>query len=122
VTQTFTDWSKIDGRELLPGLTSWSGTGDSLQLVKTELAPGIDFEPHSHTHEQFLLVLSGTFECLLDGKTIRSGPGGVFYFAPNQPHGGRVIGHEPVVVIEAFHPPRTDYAPDTWHADHDVPR
>jgi quercetin dioxygenase-like cupin family protein len=122
MAETFTDWSKIDGRELLPGLVSWSGTGQSLQLVKTQLAPGCDFTPHSHPHEQFMAVLSGTFECVVDGRTIRSGPGGVFYFAPNQPHGGRVIGEEPVVVMEAFHPARRDYASDTTQADHDSPQ
>lgn len=122
IAETFTDWSKTDGRELLPGLVSWSGTGEALQLVRTQLAPGIDFEPHSHPHEQFMAVLSGTFECRVNGETIRSGPGGVFYFAPDQPHGGRVIGDEPVMVVEAFHPPRRDYAPDTSHADHDSPR
>jgi hypothetical protein len=42
-------------------------------------------------------------------------------FPPNQPHGGRVIGLEPVVIIEAFHPPRKDYTPETQRADHDRP-
>jgi quercetin dioxygenase-like cupin family protein len=122
VSRTFVDWSKTQGRELLPGLVSWSSTGEELQLVKTELAPGCDFPPHSHPHEQFIAVLSGTFECDVDGATIRSGPGGVFHFASNQPHGGRVIGDEPVVMIEAFHPTRADYAPETMQADHDSPR
>jgi quercetin dioxygenase-like cupin family protein len=91
VSETFVDWNEVDGRELLPGLTSWSSTGKGLQLVKTKLAPGCDFAPHSHPHEQFLAVLSGVFECSVDGTTIRSGPGGVFYFASDQPHGGRVF-------------------------------
>ena len=121
MAETFVDWNQMDGRELLPGLVCWSGTGEALQLVKTELAPGCDFEPHSHPHEQFLVVLGGMFECRVDGRTIRSGPGGVFYFGPNQPHGGRVIGDEPVLLLEAFHPIRTDYKPNTRHADHDTP-
>ena len=119
--ETYTDWSDLDGRELLPGLVSWSGTGIALQLVKTQLAPGCDFPPHSHPHEQFMAVLSGTFECIVDDSVIRSGPGGVFYFAPDQPHGGRVVGDEPVLLMEAFHPVRRDYAPDTLSADHDSP-
>jgi quercetin dioxygenase-like cupin family protein len=122
VPETFVDWNTIDGRELLPGLTSWSSTGLHLQLVRTELAPGCDFSPHNHPHEQFLAVLSGTFECAVDGTVIRSGAGGVFHFVPGQPHGGRVIGDEPVVIIEAFHPVRQDYAPDTMTADHEAPR
>jgi len=121
MTQTYADWTKLEGRELLPGLVSWAGTGSALQFVKTQLAPGTEFAPHSHPQEQFMAVLSGTFECIVDGTTIRSGPGGVFYFASNQPHGGRVVGDEPVVVMEAFHPVRRDYAPETLRADHDSP-
>jgi quercetin dioxygenase-like cupin family protein len=66
-------------------------------------------------------VLAGTFECIVGEQVIRCAAGGVFYLPPNQPHGGRVIGLEPVVIIEAFHPPRDDYTPGTRRADHDRP-
>jgi quercetin dioxygenase-like cupin family protein len=122
MSETFTDWNTIGGREVIPGLTCWASTGTNLQLVKSQLAPGTAFTPHSHPHEQFLLVLGGTFECLVNETAIRSGPGGVFHFAPDQPHGGRVVGDQPVVILEAFHPIRRDYAPSTTAADHDTPR
>lgn len=118
---TFIDWNTTPGRELMPGLTAWASTGTSLQLVRSVLAPGCAFEPHTHPHEQFLAVLSGAFECTAGEDTIRCGAGGVFYFPANQPHGGRVIGSGPVMIIEAFHPPRNDYRPETQRADHDRP-
>jgi quercetin dioxygenase-like cupin family protein len=118
---TFIDWSATPGRELMPGLTAWASTGASLQLVKSVLAPGCSFEPHTHLHEQFLAVLTGTFECIVGEQVIRCGAGGVFHFPANQAHGGRVIGLEPVAIIEAFHPPRKDYTPETRRADHDRP-
>jgi hypothetical protein len=30
-------------------------------------------------------------------------------FEPNEVHGSRVIGEEPVIQIDAFHPAREDY-------------
>lgn len=122
MADTFLNWNSMPGRELMPGLTAWASTGESLQLVKSVLAPGVAFAPHAHPHEQLLVVLSGTFECTVGGQIVRSGADGVFQFAPHLPHGGAVVGSEPAVIIEAFHPPRLDYTSQTQHADHDEPR
>ena len=119
---TFTEWRDNDGRALMPQTLSWTATGEKLQVVMTRIEPGREFPPHSHPHEQFCIVLDGTFEFDVEGAGTRAlGPRGVFYFAPNQAHGGRVVGDEPVTLIEAFHPARLDYVPGS-DVDHDTPQ
>lgn len=119
---TFTEWRDEDGRALMPQTLVWTATGEQLQVVLTQIEPGREFPSHSHPHEQFCVVLQGTFEFEVEGAGSRAlGPRGVFYFAPNQAHGGRVIGDEPVTLLEAFHPVRHDYTTDSA-LDHDVPQ
>jgi quercetin dioxygenase-like cupin family protein len=80
------------------------------------------FPAHSHPHEQFVVGLDGLLEFEIEGKGKRTlGPHGVFYFAPNERHGAKVVGDRPVTIVEAFHPIRLDYV-DGATADNDVPR
>lgn len=120
--ETFIDWDAEEGRVLMERTRCWTATGQQLQVVLTTIEPGREFPPHSHPHEQFCVVVSGVFEFDVEGAGTKAlGPRGVFYFAPNQAHGGRVIGDEPVTLLEAFHPIRHDYTADST-LDHDVPQ
>lgn len=122
MSETFIDWNTDEGLVLMERTRCWTATGEQLQVVMTTIEPGREFPAHSHPHEQFCVVLSGTFEFDVDGSGSRAlGPRGVFYFEPNQAHGGRVIGDEPVTLLEAFHPVRHDYTAEST-IDHDVPQ
>lgn len=113
--------STKEGRRLFPSTRSWIATGEALQIVKSTIEAGGVFAPHSHPHEQFCVVLSGEIEFEVDGRgTHTLGANGVFYFAPNERHGAKVIGDEPVTILEAFHPIRADYLAE-GPRDHDAP-
>ena len=50
--------------------------------------------PHSHVHEEMLLIREGLLEVTIGGKTTRLGPGSAAYLASNQEHGWRNVGTE----------------------------
>jgi unsaturated pyranuronate lyase len=119
--QKFTDLLSIDARELAPGALAQPITGRNVQLVRTEIQPGCVFAPHRHPHEQFILVIDGAIEFDIDGEQRALGPMGVFYFEPGALHGARVVGDEPVSLIEVFAPPREDYRDGHGTIAHDAP-
>jgi quercetin dioxygenase-like cupin family protein len=68
-------------------------TGFSVELHETELAPGeAPHPPHSHVHEEMIMIREGTMEVTISGKTSRLGPGSVAWVASNEHHGWRNVG------------------------------
>jgi quercetin dioxygenase-like cupin family protein len=51
--------------------------------------------PHSHLHEEMLLVREGVMEVTVNGRATRLGPGSVAYLSSNQEHGYRNAGTKP---------------------------
>ncbi len=115
---SFTDWSTEPGVEVVPGDLVWMVTGDQLQVIRSEMAPGTDFGLHRHTQEQLICVLEGVLEFTVDGETRQVGPGGVIHAPSGVEHGGRVASQERVVTLEAFSPPRVDF--DAGHDSVDM--
>jgi quercetin dioxygenase-like cupin family protein len=105
----FTDWTQTPGDEVVPGDVIWAVTGEGVQVIRAEMAPGSDFALHTHPHEQILVVLQGTLRFTVGDEEQDVRAGGVIHAPPGVPHGGRVVGDEPVVTIEALSPPRTDF-------------
>jgi len=105
----FTDWTKEPGNEVVPGDVIWAVTGDNVQVIRAEMAPGSDFSIHTHHHEQILVVLEGTLRFTVGGEEQDVLAGGVIHAPSGVPHGGRVVGDERVVTIEALQPPRRDF-------------
>ena len=118
----FADWSAEPGMEVVPGDVVWMATGDRLQVIRAEIAPGIDFGLHRHDQEQFICVLEGVLEFTVDGETRRVGPGGVIHAPSGVEHGGRSTGDGRVVTLEAFTPPRADFDSGTDSVDMSNPR
>jgi quercetin dioxygenase-like cupin family protein len=118
----FTDWNEVPGRPLLAGQLIWSVSGEDLQVVRSEIDTGSSFARHVHPHEQIIVVLAGTVEFTVGEETRQLGPGGVFLMPAGVPHEGRVVGAEKLVIVEAFHPPRLDYAENSEPTRHEVPR
>jgi quercetin dioxygenase-like cupin family protein len=122
LTSRFTDWAKREGTPIGTAQRVWTVTGQDLQVVRSEIDAGAVFETHCHPHEQIIVVVSGTHEFTIGTQTRKLGPGGVFHLPSGVPHGGRVVGTEVLVLLEAFHPPRLDYTDPREPTSHDAPR
>lgn len=84
-------------------------SGFQLEMHESVLGPGVAAHPpHKHVHEEIIIVLEGTLESHVEGKTERGGPGAVIYFGSNRMHNSRNPGQVPVryYVLELRgHPP-----------------
>jgi quercetin dioxygenase-like cupin family protein len=98
-------WDSITPLEVNPGTKARIVTGDALQVVRVELQPDIDYPPHSHPHEQIIVVLEGRLEAIVDGTTEVVEAGGVIHIPSNVVHGVRMLD-VPAVTLEMFSPPR----------------
>jgi quercetin dioxygenase-like cupin family protein len=68
-------------------------TGFSVELHETELAPGkAPHPPHSHAHEEMIVIREGMMEVTIAGKVSQLGPGSVAWVASNEHHGWRNVG------------------------------
>jgi len=83
-------------------------TGEALQLIRAQFEPGGEYEMHSHPHEQFGLMVQGRMRLTVGGEERDIGPGDLWHVPPNVVHGGTLLGDEPVVFIDVFHPVRED--------------
>ena len=73
-----------------------TATLDELECHITTLNPGqTPHPPHKHPDEEVLFLEQGTVEALVDGRTIRVGPGSVIFQAANQLHSIRNVGTTP---------------------------
>jgi quercetin dioxygenase-like cupin family protein len=70
--------------------TSKTHLGFKLEMHETVLGRGTrTHAPHKHEHEEIVIVVEGTVETYLDGKTELAEAGSVVYFASNQMHSAR---------------------------------
>jgi len=68
----------------------------NLEMHETILGPGVETHaPHKHVHEEIVIVVEGTMETLIEGKTETAEAGSVVYFASNQMHSSRNAGTTP---------------------------
>jgi len=120
--EVFVDWAGQPGREVMPGDVIWDVTGEQLQVIRAEMAPGADFPIHKHHHEQIIVVLEGALEFTVGGSVRVVRPGQVIRIPPGVLHGGRVYGSDRAVTIEAFHPVRQDFGHASQRMDLSDPR
>jgi quercetin dioxygenase-like cupin family protein len=106
----------------MPGDVIWDVTGEQLQVIRAEMAPGADFPIHKHHQEQIIVVLEGALEFTVGSSARVVRPGQVIRIPPGVRHGGRVHGSERVVTIEAFHPARQDFGHASQRMDLSDPR
>jgi quercetin dioxygenase-like cupin family protein len=98
MNQHCVDWNDIPeeaapsgvGKRVLPG------TGASLVMVR--VPAGTEADRHSHPHEQFVQVLSGSGVLETARGARPFGPGSVFHFPPDTWHAARF--HSDTVLIE----------------------
>ena len=70
--------------------------GFPVELHMTELAPGMaPHAPHSHVHEEVLMLRKGILDATFAGKTTRVTTGSIIFVESNMEHGWRNPGTEP---------------------------
>jgi quercetin dioxygenase-like cupin family protein len=62
--------------------------GDRMIVALMKAPAGERAEPHSHPNEQWIYVLDGVMELIVDGKTHTAHPGEVIYIPANVVHCG----------------------------------
>jgi len=71
-------------------------SGFALEMHQTVLGPGVaSHEPHKHVHEEIMIVLDGTLETYVEGKTEIAEKGAIIYYGSNQMHRARNAGSVP---------------------------
>lgn len=71
-------------------------SGFNLEMHETILGAGTQtHSPHKHLHEEIVIVVEGTLEAYLDGKTETAEAGSVIFLGSNQMHSVRNIGTTP---------------------------
>ena len=71
--------------------------GDRMIVALMRMKAGTGAEPHSHPNEQWIYVLEGTFEAVVDGETLEANPGTVIYIPADTIHGGKATADGDVV-------------------------
>jgi quercetin dioxygenase-like cupin family protein len=71
-------------------------SGFALEMHQTVLGPGVESHPpHKHVHEEIMVVLDGTLETYVEGKTESAEKGAIIYYGSNQLHQVRNAGQVP---------------------------
>ena len=101
------DFSTIAPRQVAPGYLGRYVHSDEITHGRVEIEAGAVIPDHSHLHEQWTLLLSGSFELTISGVPHVLQPGQMLYIAPHERHSARAL--TACVVLDVFHPPRDDY-------------
>lgn len=80
-------------------------TGEHAQLIWAKLKPNGTYALHTHEHEQVSMLIHGRMRLTVGDEVLEIGPGDGWYAPANVPHGGEVIGDEPVVFVDIYAPP-----------------
>lgn len=96
-------------------------TGEQLQLAIVYLTPGAEIPWHSHPNETMVTLTQGRYELWIGDEQLTLEPGLAAWIPADMPHRA-VVGPEPTIEVEAFAPPRDDYAGRTPQFDFRAPR
>jgi quercetin dioxygenase-like cupin family protein len=81
------------GRRFFMGATHG---GFNLEAHETILGPGVETHaPHRHVHEEIIIVVEGTVETYVEGRTDTVEAGSVIFYGSNQMHNARNVGKVP---------------------------
>jgi quercetin dioxygenase-like cupin family protein len=71
-------------------------SGYNLEMHETVLGPGVETHPpHVHPHQEIIIVIEGTVQVSMDGRTDTVEAGSVIFYDPDKPHNLRNIGTTP---------------------------
>ena len=105
--------------EYFPDMRVWwnselaTGTHQELNWVKFE--PGSTYPLHSHPYEQTSVVIQGRIRLTVGDEVCEVGPGDMWFVPSNVPHGGVILGDEPVIFIDVYSPPSGGHDEDVTY-------
>lgn len=71
-------------------------SGYNLEMHETVLGPGVETHPlHTHGHQEIIILVEGTVEVSMDGRTDTVEAGSVIFYEPDKPHNLRNTGATP---------------------------
>ena len=105
----FDHLAAIRPHKLFDGILARAVSGERLALAVVELDAGAVVAEHSHENEQLGIVLHGVLTLRIGDEERTLGPGETWCIAHNLVHSGHA-GPDGAVVIDAFSPPRDDWA------------
>ena len=81
------------GRQFFRGTNH---TGFDIEMHETVLGSGVETHPpHRHEHEEIVIVVEGSLDVHLEGKTEIAETGSVLFFGSNQAHTVKAAGTAP---------------------------
>ena len=95
-------------RELAPGLTARIFAGEHAMLSVVTIAPNAEGKVHSHSEEQWGVLLEGSAVRVQGGEEIAVRKGDFWRTPGGVPHTMRA-GPEGARVLDVFSPPRPEY-------------
>ena len=104
----FYDPSKIERKELVPGVMLRPVWGDNIMMSMVEIAPNSVVPNHTHPHEQAGIVLQGEFDFTIGGETKRLRQGDV-YMVPGDVEHSLAATDGWSLALDIFNPPREEY-------------
>jgi quercetin dioxygenase-like cupin family protein len=99
--------SDLTQKEILKGFHARMVHTDKMTLSFVEVKAGATLPEHHHMHEQVTHLMEGSFELVLDGKSVVLNPGDVIVIPSNVKHAGRALEHSKL--LDVFNPVREDY-------------
>lgn len=111
MTQHFHHWDELEAEDhgLPESLCRIKMiTGETLQLIWAIFQTGGTYETHSHPHEQFSFMVQGRMRLRVGDQEKLVGPGDIWHVPSNVVHGGDILGDEPVIFVDVFHPIREE--------------
>jgi quercetin dioxygenase-like cupin family protein len=105
----FDNAGKIPPQQIWDGVVSRSVKGVELTLALIELEPNANVPEHSHSNEQVGFLIEGSMRFTVGGETAEIAPGGSWTILADVPH-SVLAGPDGAVLVEAFSPPRHDWA------------
>lgn len=85
------------------------GDGETMTFIKIVAQPGAAISEHRHDNEQIGTCLDGEGELKSGGRTLKVKPGISWIIPSGEPHSFVAQGDKPVILTEAWSPPRKDY-------------
>jgi quercetin dioxygenase-like cupin family protein len=68
-------------------------SGFNIEMHETVLGPSVETHPpHTHAHQEIIILIEGTVEVFMDGRTEKVEAGSVIFYEPNKPHNLRNAG------------------------------
>jgi quercetin dioxygenase-like cupin family protein len=96
-------------------------TGEHVQLAIVYLNPNAEIPWHSHPNETMVTLIQGSYEMWVGDEQFTLKPGWAAWIPADMPHRA-LVGPELTIEVEAFAPPRNDYAGRTPQFDYRAQR